>query len=163
IGPLARSVDDLELSLVELAGPNTLGGGRARSLLPPPRSSSLAGYRLAVWFDEPTLVVDGEVKAVLRRAVDQLADAGARAEEAQPPIDVEAALRTYFFLLGAAMGSGDPAAVAVGRSLPPATADEPLEMAFTRGAAADVVAWNEARAAQAAVRQAWARFHDSYD
>jgi amidase len=109
------------------------------------------------------MVLDSEARAVLRRAVDQLAAAGARVEEAHPPIDVEPALRTYFFLLGAAMGSGDPTAVGIGRSMPPATPDEPVEAGFTRGAAADLVAWNAAREAQAAVRRAWARFQDTYD
>src|SRR5205085_2223615 len=47
IGPLARSVDDLELSLGELAGPDTLGGGRVRTPLPPPRRASLADYTIA--------------------------------------------------------------------------------------------------------------------
>jgi len=84
-------------------------------------------------------------------------------DEAHPDIDVEAALRTYFFLLGAAMGSGDEAAVAVGRSMPKPAPDEPPEAAFTRGAAADVVEWNAARVAQAALRHAWARLHETYD
>ncbi len=164
IGPLARSVDDLELALGELAGPNTLGGPRARTMLPPPRATSLAGYRVAVWFDDASLAVDSEVRAVLQHAVDQLVDAGAKVDEARPDIDVEAALRTYFFLLGAAMGSGDAAAVAVGRSMPKPVPDgEPLEANFTRGAAADVVEWNAARVAQSAIRQEWARFHETYD
>ena len=163
IGPLTRSVDDLELALGELAGPNTLGGGRARTALPPPRAAALSDYRVAVWLDDPTMVVDSEANAVLRRAVDQLTAAGARVEEAHPPMDVEDALRTYFFLLGAAMGSGDPAAVAVGRSMPSDTPGEPIEASFARGAAADVVAWNGARMAQAEIRRAWARFHETYD
>src|SRR3954451_23431325 len=55
IGPLARSVDDLELSLRELAGPDTYGGRRARAVLPSPRATALDGYRIAVWLDDPVM------------------------------------------------------------------------------------------------------------
>jgi amidase len=165
IGPLARSVDDLELSLRELAGIDTLDGGRSRCLLPPPRHGSLEGYRLAVWFDDPMMVVDSEMKTVLRRAVDELVAAGANVEEAHPAIDVDDALRTYFFLLGAAMGSGDPRAVARGRDMKSKapSPDERVGYAFLRGAAADVVEWDAARVAQAAIRHEWALFYTRYD
>jgi amidase len=165
IGPLARSVDDLELSLRELAGIDTLGEARTGDVLPPPRRRSLEGYRLAVWIDDPMMSIDSEVKTVLRRAIDELVAAGAKVDAASPAIDVEDALRTYFFLLGAAMGSGDPRAVARGRELKSKapTRDERVGYAFLRGAAADVLEWDTARVAQAAIRREWARFHTSYD
>ena len=165
IGPLARSVDDLELSVRLLGGPDTLGGRRSGEVLPPPRASSLAGYRIALWLDDPGLPADGEIKAVLRRAVDELVDAGVSVHEDRPAIDVEPALRTFYFLLGAAMGTGDERTVAFGRSLQdqPATADEPIELSFARGAGAGVAEWNRARVARAALRREWARFHERYD
>jgi amidase len=165
IGPLARSVDDLELVLAELAGPDTLGGRRPAVVLPPPRATSLEGYRLAVWLDDPAVAVDSEVKGVLQRAVDELVAAGAAVEEARPAFDVEPALRTYFFLLGAAMGIGDEQAVSIGRAIrasAPAP-DEPVEAGFLRGAAGDLVEWGAARVAQAEIRREWARFHGRYD
>jgi amidase len=163
IGPLARSVDDLELSLGELGGPDLLGGRRPSVVLAPPRASSLEGYRLAVWFEDPALAVDAAVKAILRRAVDDLVDAGVAVDEARPSIDVEAVLRTYLFLLGAAIGS--PQAVAIGRAMreTPASPDEPVEAAFLRGAAGDVVEWGAACVARAEIRREWARFHQRYD
>jgi amidase len=163
IGPLARSVDDLELSLGELGGPDSLGGRRPSVVLAPPRASSLEGYRLAVWFEDPALAVDAAVKAILRRAVDDLVDAGVAVDEARPSIDVEAVLRTYLFLLGAAIGS--PQAVAIGRAMreTPASPDEPVEAAFLRGAAGDVVEWGAACVARAEIRREWARFHQRYD
>jgi amidase len=162
IGPLARSVDDLELSLGELAGPHTMGGRRPSVVLPPPRATSLEGYRLAVWLEDPALAVDAAVNAVLRRAVDALVDAGVAVEEARPSVDVESVLRTYFFLLGAAIGS--PEAVAIGRAMRDTPIpDEPVEAAFLRGAAGDVVEWGAACLARAAIRDEWARFHQRYD
>jgi amidase len=165
IGPLARSVDDLELSMNQIAGPDPLGARRPQFVLPAPRATTLDGYRIALWLDDPTLVVDREVRAILRRAADTLADAGAHIDEAHPDIDVEHALRTYFFLLGAAMGSGDEQTVAIGRSLrdaPPEIADR-IDLSFARGAVAEMADWNAARVARAAVRREWARFHERYD
>jgi len=165
VGPLGRSVDDLELSLAELAGPDTMGGRRLVSVLPPPRAASLEGYRIAVWLDDPMLTVGSDSATVLRRAADRLVDAGAQVEDARPAIDVEQALRVYYFLLGAAMGTGDEQAVAIGRAMreTPASSDEPVEAGFVRGAAADLVEWQAARIAQAAIRKEWARFHQRYD
>jgi amidase len=118
-----------------------------------------------VWLEDPMMAVDSAVKSVLRRAVDTLVDAGATVDEARPSIDVEHALRTYFFLLGAAMGSGDPSAVDAGRAMKDAAVapGEPVNVSFLRGAAADLVEWNAARVAQASVRNEWARFHERYD
>jgi amidase len=165
IGPLARSVDDLELSLTLLSGPDTIGSSRAHVVLPAPRATSLDGYRIAVWFDDPFMAIDGEVKSILRRVADALTNAGAHVEETRPSINVEQALRTYYFLLGAAMGSGDERTVAIGRTVKatPATDNEPPGAAFVRGAAAEQVEWNAARVAQAAIRREWAHFHERYD
>jgi amidase len=165
IGPLARSVDDLELSMAEIAGPDALGSRRPQLTLPPPRAGALDGYRVAAWIDDPVLPVDREIRDVLHRAVDRLADAGVHIEDAHPAIDVGHALHTYLFLLGAAMGSGDEHAVAIGRSLrdtPPSAADH-RDMSFVRGAAAEQSEWNAARIARAAIRREWAQFHERYD
>jgi amidase len=165
IGPLARGVDDLELSLDELAGPDTMGSRRSRCLLPAPRATTLEEYRIAVWLDDPVLALDSELKALLRRAVDDLTEAGAVVEEARPAVDVEHALRTYFYLLGAAMGTGDEQAVAAGRAMGEVLpgSDEPIEAGYLRGAAGDLVTWGAARVARAAIRREWARFLERYD
>jgi amidase len=164
IGPIARSVDDLELALGVIAGPDTFGGPRPWLGLPPARSANLAGYRIAVWFDDPLMVVDGEVKAVLRSAVASLVAAGATVEEARPDFDVEAALRTYFVLLGAAVGGNDEL-LERGRALrgTPIPAGERVNRALLRGVAAEVAEWDEARRAREVVRRAWAAFHQRYD
>src|SRR3954447_15730580 len=164
IGPIARSVDDLELALGVIAGPDTFGGPRPWLGLPAARSASLAGYPIAMWFHDPVMVVDGEVKAILRSAVDALVAAGASVEEARPDFDVEAALRTYFVLLGAAVGGGEEV-LERGRALrgTPIPAGERVNRALLRGVAAEVGEWDEARRAREAIRRAWAAFHQRYD
>ena len=47
--------------------------------LPPAGASTLAGRRIAVWLDDPACPSDAAMLDVLRRAVDAISDAGARA------------------------------------------------------------------------------------
>lgn len=106
-GPMARDVDDLEIALDILAGPDEWHE-RAWSLaLPPPRHAALADYRIAAWFDEPTAPIDREVRELLGRAAAALEGGGARVDwEARPNFPFEKAIATFSQLLGAAMCGG---------------------------------------------------------
>jgi amidase len=179
VGPIARSVSDLALALDVLAGPASARNRRARTVLPPPRATSLDGYRLAVWIDDATMVVDGEVKAVLRAAVDELSGAGAKVEEARPAIDVDEAQATYFRLVGAATAAAEagpwlrrsPAVRKVAaarhawqaRNQPPLSAGQRASRHYTEGADGSVRDLVAARASQAKLRHQWARLHERYD
>ncbi|MGD9960632.1 amidase [Nocardioides sp.] len=80
-GPMARNVGDLALLLSVLAGPDPrvpLALGEPGSDFRPPLTGSLAGLRVAVSVDlGGAFEVDGEVGAVVERAADQFARAGA--------------------------------------------------------------------------------------
>ncbi len=94
-GPIARGIDDLALLVDLLARPI------AAPL--PPSLHSLAGLRVAAWIDEPALIIDSEVSAMLHSAVDDLAAAGAHVERgARPAIDVDAAWKMGTRLIGEA-------------------------------------------------------------
>jgi amidase len=84
-GPIARSVDDLELLLGLLAGPNPDDAAAWRLELPPPRAVELGGFRVAAWLDDPFCPVEPEVFDVLTTVVDQLEAAGARIDRARRP------------------------------------------------------------------------------
>ena len=86
VGPLARSADDLDLALSVIAGPDNERGVAWRLDLPPPRSRSLADYRVAAWLDDPYCAVDREITAVYEHLVTELRGAGATVEERAPPI-----------------------------------------------------------------------------
>src|SRR5215216_1565242 len=86
IGPLARSAGDLDLALSVIAGPDNERGVAWRLDLPPPRGSSLAEYRIAVWLDDPYCAVDRDITAVYDHLVTELRGAGATVEESMPPI-----------------------------------------------------------------------------
>src|SRR5207245_8924790 len=79
-GPMARTVEDLELGLNILAGPNRWDYPAWRLELPPPRHGALKDYRVAAWLDDPSCRVETEVRALLEDATQAVACAGATVE-----------------------------------------------------------------------------------
>src|SRR4051795_3806287 len=75
-GPMARTVDDLELGLDVLAGPDRWNAPAWRLDLPPARSATLRGYRVAAWLDDERCPVDDEVRTLLEGAAAALAAEG---------------------------------------------------------------------------------------
>jgi amidase len=109
-GPLARSVDDLELVLGVLAGPGADDAVGWRLDLPAPRAQALSDLRIGTWLDDPDASVDDEVGDVLGRAVDAFSKAGARVTSDRPPLDLSEIFRLFLGLTGAAASlSLDPA------------------------------------------------------
>jgi amidase len=86
-GPIARSGRDLDLLLDVLAGPVDTEAVAWRLDLPPARFDGPAGVRVGVWFDDDAAPIDREYRALLGAAADRLADAGAKVEDAHPPVD----------------------------------------------------------------------------
>jgi amidase len=106
-GPMARTVDDLELALGLLAGPNRWDQPAWRLELPPPRHKRVEDYRVAAWLDDERCPVHPEVGGLLERAVEALAAQGARVDrEARPAFTLAKAADTFFPLLQAALSGG---------------------------------------------------------
>ena len=106
-GPLARSAEDLDLTLAVAAGPD-VGEDAAWCLeLPPPRQARLADCRVAVLPPIEWLPVDDEISGALDGLARALATAGARVAEAQPePFgDLRDHVRLYVSLLSAVGGT----------------------------------------------------------
>ena len=83
-GPMARDVDDLELGLDVLAGPDAWHRVGYRLELPPPRHTDLRDYRIAVWLDEPSCPLDASVRTLLGETAKTLESAGARVDYTPP-------------------------------------------------------------------------------
>jgi amidase len=144
LGPIARGADDLDLLLGVVAGPLDENAAGWRLDLPAPKSTNLADYRIGVWFDEPSVPLGAEVRAVARRTSDVLADAGARVEEAHPGVAFEEQVTLFKEALGAAASPGmDPA---VGEVV-----------------AGSHLNWLHALDRRARLRQEWADWFDGYD
>ena len=89
-GPIARSTGDLAMLLDVLSGPIPEASVAWRLDLPGPDVTELHSLRVATWFDEPSLPMDGEVSVVLHRLADRLDAAGAMVDCAgRPDLDFE--------------------------------------------------------------------------
>jgi amidase len=87
LGPLARSVEDLELLFGVLAGDDAPGADAER----------LRGARAAFFFDDGTVPATDETRAAVVRASEALRDAGLLVEEERPP-SVESAHAAWLSL-----------------------------------------------------------------
>ncbi len=112
IGPMARTVDDCELGLDLLAGPDDWHAGAWALELPPARaqlpSGRADGLRVAVLATDPYCPVDPEIERAILGVADGLADRGAVVDtDARPDgFDFAKADATFLTLLGGAMCGG---------------------------------------------------------
>ncbi len=99
-GPMARNVDDLKLLW------SVLNKSEERPSLP------VKGARIAVWSEGALLPpLARDVKDAVARAADALAQAGAQVETVAAPVDTEALLTNYMWLLASIIGAGFPQSV----------------------------------------------------
>jgi amidase len=104
---MARTIEDLELGLSALAGPNRWDHPAWRLELPPPRHRVLKEYRVAAWLDDPSCRLEPEVRASLERAAQALASAGATvAYTTRLPFTLEKVAGTFLALLQGALSGG---------------------------------------------------------
>ena len=97
IGPMARSVDDLILSLHLIAGPDEAAEGRGYLLsLPPARREKLSEFRVLFIAEHPLLPTSAGVGAPLELLSKQLVAAGADVKrETRLLPDLAASARLY--------------------------------------------------------------------
>ena len=148
-GPIARSVDDLELLLGLLAGPNPDDAAAWKLELPPPRAVELGDFRVAAWLDDPFSPVEPAVLDVLTAAVDRLEAAGARIDrEIRPHLDPQRAA-----LIGGALIS---VATAISETDEEFAATDPNRVLPHRS-------WDVLRRERGELRQRWAEFFADID
>jgi amidase len=161
VGPMARSVDDLELGLDILAGPDRWAAPAWRVELPPPVATELDGLRIAAWLDDPHCPVDASTRSVLGEVVASLEAAGCGVDtEARPGFTLEKADTVFKHLLFAALAgehSRDKIEHMAGNA-----DDTPLGMVKRASAMRhrEWLAWNERRLQ---IRQRWDEFFERYD
>jgi amidase len=108
LGPMARDLDDLELVLRLIAGPD-----RKDSDVPPvpigdPSAPSMEGLRVAVAETVPGATVARVVQDVVDDVAGRLSDAGAQVERRLPDIEWEASGELFMRLLGVVTGAFTP-------------------------------------------------------
>jgi amidase len=162
VGPMARSARDLRLLLSILA----------EGFVPPEAPPvDLEGLRVAVWLQDPNLVLDAEVAAAMAAWIERLAAEGAKLELVKSPVDMSALLEAYVVLLMSLHGGDLPAARLRGMRLArgPAKLSRrfgagPLsKAAFTLGYTASHAEWLEAHEVRLTAGRTMATFFERYD
>ena len=166
VGPLARTVDDLETLLDVTVG---LDGPQAAALqiaLQGPRFEAADGLRVGIWADDAYCKVDPEIAAAIAAAGKQLAEMGAQVETAKPDFDLAWNTEVYAMLLNPIMGRGFNDAVhrrmqdIVEASDPDDKDYALLQARGIRLLHKDWLEWHEHRAHLAAK---WQAFFEQYD
>jgi amidase len=105
VGPLARSAADLRTALVVTAGPEPPASNAYSWHLAPPRHERLAAFRVGFVLEHDHAPVSSEVTALLSRAVDAIAGAGAAVVEGWPEgIDPVQEAESFGFHVGLFVG-----------------------------------------------------------
>ncbi len=108
LGPMARDLDDLELALRIIAGPD----GHDSDVPPVPLTSEsrpLLGLRLAVAPTLPSATIAASLRREVERVASRAADAGAEVEARLPDLDWPSLYELFGSLLGTITGVFDPA------------------------------------------------------
>ena len=166
MGPLARSVEDLELLLDVTAGFDTKPGSGLELALPASRVESVKHLRVGVWLGDDYCPVDHEILAGIERAVQALALQGAEVSEAKPDFSLAEHHETYLMhlapIIGVNFGPDEIALMQrVARELGPD--DKSHNAIQARGTLLphrDWLIWNEIRAHMLAK---WGGFFEDYD
>ncbi|MFP6641813.1 MAG: amidase family protein, partial [Myxococcota bacterium] len=100
VGPLARSAEDLALSLEVVSGPEPLVQNGWKLDLPRPTRKNLSEYRVALWPTDPIAPVSREMADRVQNVGDRLARLGATVSDvARPALDPAASHEIYLYML----------------------------------------------------------------
>ena len=108
---MARSAEDLALSMDIVAGSGRTDVRGWQLQLPRPDKTSLADYRVAIMTNHEQAPVSAEMADRVQAVGDLLAGLGAKVSDvARPDIDFEESFEIYSSLLWGVMSQGMPAA-----------------------------------------------------
>ncbi len=160
-GPMARHVEDLELGMDVLVGPDRWLEPAWRIVLPPSRHERLEDFRIAAWLDDPHCPVDADTRQVLGTLAATIRAAGGQVdEEARPGFDLERADAVFSRLLHAALAGGHERAKI--EHLATDTGDTPLS-AVRRATAARHRDWLADNERRLQIRERWREFFEHWD
>ena len=167
IGPLARSAADLELSVMATAGPDELQRAGYRLDLQPPRQTTLADYRVAVWKNDDIAPVSQEVVGKVESVAAAISRSGGTVDEAaRPDFAALEAHDTYQLLLQATLAARQPwdAFARMQEDVAALNANDQSDRARTlRRQTATHWEYGQANEARTHLRWAWHEFFKTHD
>ncbi|WP_284455152.1 amidase [Alloalcanivorax xenomutans] len=167
-GPMSRHVEDLELAMEILAGPDQDEGTGWRLQLPEPRHQQLESFRVAAWLDDPRCPVDRRIVEALEQLIGQLGQWGVAVDyEARPEgIGLSEAYDVYYQLLAGTMGVGLPPSLYQQMEEGAAEAapdDQGYRARFARGTTQSHADWLRANERRTVMRRQWRQFFQDHD
>ncbi|HTS78385.1 MAG TPA: amidase [Bryobacteraceae bacterium] len=111
-GPMARTVEDLELALPVIAGPDWIDATAQEVPLRDPRAIGIKGLRVALHTDNGIMPARADVAAVVKQAAKALEEAGAVVEE-KIPTGIDQCFNLFLAIATADGGDGMRAALAL--------------------------------------------------
>jgi amidase len=167
VGPMARSAEDLALSMDIVAGPDPMNAAGWQLQLPRPAKNSLKDFRVAIWPNDELAPVAQEVADRVQMVGDTLARLGATVSDtARPATDHAANLDTYYSLLWGVMAAGmteeeKQANREAAAKLSPD--DRSMEAILTRDSVQEHSRWLHSSNQRHHIRRAWNAFFESWD
>lgn len=161
VGPMARTVGDLESMLEVIAGPDRWQAPGWRLDLPPARARTLSELRIAAWLDDPYCTVDGSTRRVLGEVITSIEAAGGCVDtEARPGFTLEKADMVFKSLLFSALaGSYSRQEI---EEIATDTNDTPLG-SIHRASSARHREWLANNERRLQIRQRWHEFFERFD
>ena len=164
---MARSAEDLSLSMDIVAGADPMNASGWELRLPRPDKTSLSELRVAIWPDDAAAPVSVQIADRVQRVADTLAGLGATVSDtARPQFDVARCLHTYQYLLWGVMAAGAPDEVHEARRAEAAASsadDLSIAALLARASTQDHREWLRHSNHRFEIRQAWNAFFDSWD
>ena len=160
-GPMARTVDDLEVQLDVISGPDRWAAPAWRLDLPPARATQLGDLRIAAWLDDERCPVDADTSGVLGELVNSIDAAGGHVDiDARPGFTLEKAFSVFSNLLFAALSGGHSKSKI--EHMAADTSGTSLGL-VKRGSAARHRDWLSDQERRLQMRALWAEFFDGFD
>jgi amidase len=168
VGPLARSAEDLALSMDVIAGANILDLPGWQLNLPRPKKTKLSEFRIAIWPSDERATVSREIADRVQSIGDLLAKLGAKVSDtARPDIDMDSSFETYNSLLWGVMAAGmseeEKAENRLQKARSAGTGDTSIEAQMTNFSVQEHGEWAFHNNQRHQLRRAWAQFYSEWD
>ncbi|MDA8863676.1 amidase [Pseudomonadales bacterium] len=167
VGPMARSAEDLKISMDIVAGADESRAVGWQLRLPAPRHQKLENYRVAVWVSDEMAPVSQEIADRVQMVAERLSSVGAKVSDtARPDIDLAASQEVYFSLLQGVMAAGLSEEEKVEMRVANAAldpGDHSLSTSLARYSVQEHGTWAVNNNQRYYLRQAWQAFFEDWD
>ena len=167
VGPMARSAEDLKISMDLSAGASSHDVAGWQLNLPKPSKTHLKDFRVAIWTNDDMAPVSQEISDRVQSIGDLLSRLGATvSDSARPEIDIEESHDTYNSLLWGVMAAGLSAEeqreyhTLLGQLDPN---DRSIAAHMIRDSVQSHGNWSENNNKRFLIRQRWQRFFNDWD